>query len=86
MGEIVTQEQILVPLRELYRRDINHRKSIALYANNFKQRGVFLRLEKDQEMKELNFERRRICPQWNYLFQPRPLSSAENFHFQQTNV
>ena len=31
---------------------------------------------KDQEMKELNFERRRICPQWNYLFKPRRLSSA----------
>lgn len=31
---------------------------------------------KDQEMKQLNFERRRICPQWNYLFKPRRLSSA----------
>ena len=31
---------------------------------------------KDQEMKELNFERRRICPQWNYLFKPRPLPST----------
>ncbi len=29
-----------------------------------------------QEMKELNFKRRRICPQWNYVFQPRRLSSA----------
>ena len=31
---------------------------------------------KDQEMKKLNFKRRRICPQWNYLFKPRRLSSA----------
>ncbi len=31
---------------------------------------------KAQEMKGLNFERRRICPQWNYLFKPRRLSSA----------
>ena len=47
MTEKATQEQILIPLRELYRRDTNHRKSIALYANNFKQRGVFLRTEAD---------------------------------------
>ncbi len=43
----LTQEQILAPLRELYRRDLNHRKAIAEYANNFKQRGVFLRNEAD---------------------------------------
>ncbi len=43
----LTQEQILDPLRELYRRDLNHRKAIAEYANNFKQRGVFLRNEAD---------------------------------------
>ena len=47
MTEIIAQEQILVPLRELYRRDINHRKSIAEYANNFKQRGLFYRSEAD---------------------------------------
>ncbi len=40
-----------------------------------KQYQVGLKV-KDQEMKELNFERRRICPQWNYLFKPRCLSSA----------
>ncbi len=39
------QEQILSPLRELYRQDKIHRKLIAEYANNFKQRGVFLRPE-----------------------------------------
>ena len=43
----LTQEQILDPLRELYRRDLNHRKAIAEYANNFKQRSVFLRNEAD---------------------------------------
>lgn len=32
MTEITKQEQILVPLRELYRRDTNHRKIIAEYA------------------------------------------------------
>ena len=43
-----TQEPILIPLRELYRReDNNHRQLIAEYANNFKQRGVFLRREAD---------------------------------------
>lgn len=31
---------------------------------------------KDPEMKKLNFKRRRICPQWNYLFKPSRLSSA----------
>jgi hypothetical protein len=40
-----------------------------------KQYEVGLKV-KDQEMKALNFERRRICPQWNYLFKPRRLSSA----------
>jgi hypothetical protein len=40
-----------------------------------KQYEVGLKV-KDQEMKELNFKRRRICPQWNYIFQPRSLSSA----------
>ena len=39
------QEQILEPLRELYQRDLNHRKLIALYANNFKSRGIFIRDE-----------------------------------------
>ncbi len=43
----LTPEQILEPLRELYRRDPKHRKAIAEYANNFKQRGVFLRNEAD---------------------------------------
>ncbi len=47
MNEIATQEQVLSPLRELYRRDTNHRKLIAEYANNFKQRGLFLRNEVD---------------------------------------
>ena len=41
----LTPEQILDPLRELYRRDPKHRKAIAKYANNFKQRGVFIRNE-----------------------------------------
>ena len=41
----IQQEKILVPLRELYRQDKIHRKLIAEYANNFKQRGVFLRPE-----------------------------------------
>lgn len=40
-----------------------------------KQYEVGLKV-KDQEMKKLNFERRRICPQWNYVFTPRCLSSA----------
>ena len=40
-----------------------------------KQYEVGLKV-KDQEMKKLNFERRRICPQWNYVFKPRCLSSA----------
>ncbi len=39
---ITSQEKILVPLRELYRRDKSNRKLIAEYANNFKQRNVFL--------------------------------------------
>ncbi len=43
----LTPEQILDPLRELYRRDLKYRKAIAEYANNFKQRGVFLRNEAD---------------------------------------
>ncbi len=47
MSKINRQEEILVPLRELYRRDLDHRKVIAEYANNFKQRGVFLRKEAD---------------------------------------
>ncbi len=47
MTKINRQEQILVPLRELYRRDTNHRKVIPLYANNYKQRGSFLRYEAD---------------------------------------
>ena len=40
-------EKVLAPLRELYRRDTHNRKLIAEYANNFKQRGVFLRSEVD---------------------------------------
>ena len=40
-----------------------------------KQYEVGLKVS-DQEMKELNFQRRRICPQWNYIFKPRLLSSA----------
>ena len=43
----LTPEQILDPLRELYRQDPKCRKAIAKYANNFKQRGVFLRNEAD---------------------------------------
>jgi hypothetical protein len=35
-----------------------------------KQYQVGLKV-KDQEMKELNFEPRRICPQWNYLLMLR---------------
>ena len=31
---------------------------------------------KDLEMKQLNFKRRPICPQWNYLFKPRCQSLA----------
>ena len=48
------EEQILEPLRELYRRDTNHRKLIALYANNFKSRGVFIR-------DEVNFLQQRLA-------------------------
>lgn len=50
----LTQEQILTPLRELYRRDLKHRKAIAEYANNFKQRDVFLRNEADFLKKRLS--------------------------------
>ena len=39
---ITSQEKILVPLRELYRRDKINQKLIAEYANNFKSRGFFL--------------------------------------------
>ncbi len=53
-NQCLTQEQILTPLRELYRRDLNHRKAIAEYANNFKQRGVFLRNEADFLQKRLS--------------------------------
>lgn len=42
-----TQEKILNPLRKLYLKDIEQRKAIALIANNFKVRGVFLRNEAD---------------------------------------
>jgi 5-methylcytosine-specific restriction endonuclease McrA len=43
-----TQELILAPLRLLYQQeDSENRCLIALYANNFKQRGVFLRKEAD---------------------------------------
>ena len=45
MTDTAEQEQILVPLRKLYRRDNNQRKLIAEFAINFKQRGVFLRQE-----------------------------------------
>ncbi len=48
------QEQILSPLRELYRQDKIHRKLIAEYANNFKQRGVFLRPEANFLQKRLS--------------------------------
>ena len=54
MTETATQEQILIPLRELYRQDIDNRKLIAEYANNFKQRGVFLRTEADFLLKRLS--------------------------------
>lgn len=54
MTKIATQEEILIPLRELYRQDINHRKIIAEYANNFKQRGVFYWLEADFLVKRLS--------------------------------
>ena len=47
MTDTAEQEQILVPLRKLYRRDNNQRKLIAEFAINFKQRGVFLRQEAD---------------------------------------
>ena len=47
--------------------------AIAVFVRNSGEVGLKV---KDQEMKELNFERRRICPQWNYVFQPRHLSSA----------
>ncbi|MDJ0682599.1 MAG: HNH endonuclease signature motif containing protein [Xenococcaceae cyanobacterium MO_167.B52] len=39
---ITSQEKILIPLRELYRRDKLNRKLIAEYANNFKKCDVFL--------------------------------------------
>lgn len=55
MTKITTQEQILVPLRELYRRDINHRQTIAEYANNFKQRNVFYRSEVNFLVERLSF-------------------------------
>ncbi len=38
----IRQEQILSPLRELYRQDKINRKLIAEYANNFKRRDIFL--------------------------------------------
>ncbi|WP_222426959.1 HNH endonuclease [Hyella patelloides] len=47
MNKITKQEQILSPLRELYRKDINQRKAIAEYANSFKLNGVFLRQQAD---------------------------------------
>jgi len=49
------QEQILDPLRELYRTDFHHRKTIADCANNFKLRGVFLRIEIDFLKERLSF-------------------------------
>ena len=36
------KEEILIPLRELYKRDVEHRDLIAAYANNFKKRNTFL--------------------------------------------
>jgi len=46
-NQCLTQEQILVPLRQLYICDFEHRKIIADYANNFKVKGFFFRKEID---------------------------------------
>ena len=47
MNKETEREEILNPLRELYRKDINNRKFIAQYAQYFKQNDVFLSLHKD---------------------------------------
>lgn len=47
MNKTTPQEEILDPLRELYLRDVNQRKLIAEYADNFKHNGVFLRQQAD---------------------------------------
>lgn len=53
-----TPELILAPLRQLYRQeDSEHQRLIALYANNFKHRGVFLRKEADFLHERLLFHR-----------------------------
>ena len=38
--DIVQKDKILIPLRELYKQDVEHRDLIAAYANNFKKRNT----------------------------------------------
>lgn len=62
MAYIDSQEQVLMPLRELYRRDIDQRNLIAKYAINFKERGVFLRIEADFLVERLSLRQINAPP------------------------
>ena len=46
--DTVRKDKILIPLRELYKRDVEHRALITAYANNFKKRNALLPKEFDR--------------------------------------
>lgn len=62
MNKETEREEILNPLRELYRKDINNRKFIAQYAQYFKQNDVFLSLHKDFLVHRLSIYKIKCSP------------------------